>query len=491
MRSCSAWPCGVWIDGEKRTAPDGTSFAWQHWSHTFEYALAAGPGDWREAGFAQAGLEYQRDLHTVATAPHGGPLPPRASLASAEPATAVLAALKPHGHPLAAGRDGTPDRAAGVTVRLRDVSGAGGPTTATVRLHPGVTAAAACPPTEEPGGPALPVRDGAVRAGLPAAGTVTLTVQPGPWPGADGHGTGTGRSAGRAAGGPAEPAQPVFTRYWLHGKGPAPAGALPVAVHLSGGTDGGAAPGGAARLALAAPGPDGTGTIVLTVACGTEPAAGQIDLDVPAGLTAEPAGPLRYDLPALGHARWELRVGARPGAAGRYFLAAGLTGPDGLRVEDAALVTVGEPAAPRTSLPAEEYVPLFLADQQAATAELGVTADAASLMLAPGGEGEIVVRLASGAASELRGEAQLVSPFGSWARAEPWTQGFALPPGGEQALRYRLRVPAGARPGEETWAVVKVMYFGRIRYSPVISCRIADHVHSETIEALAPTSERP
>ena len=32
---------------------------------------------------------------------------------------------------------------------------------------------------------------------------------------------------------PPEPAQPVFTRYWLHGKGPAPAGNLPVAVHLS------------------------------------------------------------------------------------------------------------------------------------------------------------------------------------------------------------------------------------------------------------------
>src|SRR5258708_11438557 len=30
-----------------------------------------------------------------------------------------------------------------------------------------------------------------------------------------------------------EPAQPVFARYWLHGKGPAPAGNLPVAVHLS------------------------------------------------------------------------------------------------------------------------------------------------------------------------------------------------------------------------------------------------------------------
>ncbi len=43
MRSCSTWPCGVWIDGDKRATPDGSSFAWQHWSHTFEYALAAGP----------------------------------------------------------------------------------------------------------------------------------------------------------------------------------------------------------------------------------------------------------------------------------------------------------------------------------------------------------------------------------------------------------------------------------------------------------------
>ncbi len=49
MRSCSAWPSEIWIDGDCRTAPDGSSFAWQHWSHTFEYALASGPGDWRAA----------------------------------------------------------------------------------------------------------------------------------------------------------------------------------------------------------------------------------------------------------------------------------------------------------------------------------------------------------------------------------------------------------------------------------------------------------
>ena len=67
MRSCSAWPSGVWIDGDKRTVPDGSSFSWQHWSHTFEYALAAGPGDWRDAGFAVAGQDYNHPLLAAQT----------------------------------------------------------------------------------------------------------------------------------------------------------------------------------------------------------------------------------------------------------------------------------------------------------------------------------------------------------------------------------------------------------------------------------------
>ena len=73
MRSCSAWPSGIWIDGDRRTAPDGSSFAWQHWSHTFEYALASGPGDWRAAGFSLAAEDYNHDLLTVPGAGPAGP----------------------------------------------------------------------------------------------------------------------------------------------------------------------------------------------------------------------------------------------------------------------------------------------------------------------------------------------------------------------------------------------------------------------------------
>ena len=107
MRASSAWPAGVWIDGERRTVPDGSSFAWQHWSHTFEYALVAGEGGWREAGFTVAGQEYNHDLLACETGVHAGPLPAAASLCEVTGPSATLAALKPQGNPLAAGRPGS------------------------------------------------------------------------------------------------------------------------------------------------------------------------------------------------------------------------------------------------------------------------------------------------------------------------------------------------------------------------------------------------
>ena len=231
MRACSAWPSGVWIDGDKRTAPDGSSFAWQHWSHTFEYALAAGPGDWRDAGFAVAGQDYNHDLLACETGLHPGPHPAAASLASAE-LPVMVSALKPRGNPLAAGRAGRPRRADGVTTRLRDL-GSRAPAAARLSLFTGITAAEGLSLVEDgpavTGGTAAPVQAGQAEVTVAAAGTVTLGLSvpaeaagPGPAPAAD-----------LAPAALPEPAQPVYTRYWMHGKGPAPAGNLPVAVHLS------------------------------------------------------------------------------------------------------------------------------------------------------------------------------------------------------------------------------------------------------------------
>jgi len=493
MRASSAWPAGVWIDGERRTMPDGSSFAWQHWSHTFEYALAAGEGGWREAGFTAAGQEYNHDLLACETGAHRGPLPAAASLCEVTGPSAMLAALKPRGNPLASGRAGTPRREDGVTVRLRDAGrpaawshddgrSAAGPA-ARVRMFTAPGTARLTSLLEDASGPALPLVDGAAEVAVPAAGTVTLALAgfsagpPGSKPaGSDPAGTGLagsgptrngpvestppepGGAPPGAGAAPPEPAQPVFSRYWLHGKGPAPAGNLPVAVHLSPG-----------RVALAAAPDAASAPLRLTVAGGPEPASGLVALDVPPGLVMEPTGPdtpLCYELDGGGFASWDLTARVRPGTPpGRYYVAARITDDLGQTLEDAVLVTVGEPAAPPLDLPLDELLPLLEADERAAAAEIGLRLLPATMTIGAGRPGELSVQVTNRTAAPIRGECQLISPLGTWPLAGPWTRGFAAPPGEAVTLCYPVRAPASARPGSHWWALAKVMYFGRIAYS--------------------------
>ncbi len=115
LRACGGWPSGVWIDGDRQTAPDGSSFAWQHWSHTFRYALAStrAGGGWRAAGFSAAAEDYNHELVTEAAREPGAaerdsgvPERPGAGFWIAGAPNVALSALKPVGNPLAAGRPG-------------------------------------------------------------------------------------------------------------------------------------------------------------------------------------------------------------------------------------------------------------------------------------------------------------------------------------------------------------------------------------------------
>jgi len=487
MRASSAWPAGVWIDGTRRTVPDGSSFAWQHWSHEFRYALGAGTGDWREAGFTVAGQEFNHDLLACETGLHDGPLPPSASLAEvstpdrARPA-ALLSALKPHGNPLASGRPGRPGREAGVTIRLRDAGGLpAGPTRAQVSLLHGITAAQVTDLTERGGGPAVEVAEGRALIAVPPAGLVTIAAATPEAPAQEplpvisrevAPQTGTNQAPTEPF--PVisreEPVQPVFTRYWLHGKGPAPAGNMPVAVHLSPGQ---------VTLADPADRQPGPCPLYLSVACGPGGATGEVTLDVPPGLAvagpddATP-GPLRYTLDAdCPYWEWELSVTARPGARpGRYFVAAQIPGCPGHVLEDAVLVTVGEPPPPSRVMPRAERDALLVADLVAQEAEVEVAVAPTVLEAAPGECATLAVRLVNRAASVIRGESQLISPWGTWREARPWTQGFTAGPGEIVRLGYTVALPAGARPGSHWWALAKVMYFGRVHYTEPVEIRI-------------------
>ena len=460
MRASSAWPAGVWIDGPRRTPGDGSSFAWQHWSHEFRYALAAGTGDWRDAGFVVAGQEYNHDLLAVETGSHDGPLPASASLAEVStpgrvrPA-AMLSALKPRGNPLASGQPGRPRRDGGVTIRLRDAGGLPAePGRAQVSLLGGITAARVTDLTEHGDGAAVGVEAGRALVAVPPAGLITVAAQPGP---------GGLAEPGTAGGSGMELVQPVFTRYWLHGKGPAPAGNLPVTVHLS--------PGHVTLADPAAARQPGSCPLQVSVA-GGHGTTGEVTLDVPPGLAVTgpdggAAGPLRYALDGgCPHWEWELSVTARPGTRpGRYFVAARIPGGPGEVLEDAVLVTVGEPPLPSRVMPRAERDALLVADLQAREAEVEVAVEPAVLEVAPGQRAALTVRLDNRTASVIRGESQLTSPFGTWHQAGPWTCGFTAEAGETVTVDYAVTVPAWARPGSHWWALAKVMYFGRVRYT--------------------------
>jgi alpha-mannosidase len=473
MRSCSGWPSRIWIDGDARTAPDGSSFAWQHWSHTFEYALASGPGDWRAAGFAASAEEYNHDLIAVVGdgvqadgvqadgvqgggvqgggvqggGVQGGLQGAEAGLVSVEPGNVTLGAVKPRGNPLASARSpGSGADAPEVTVRLRETSGRA--TAARVRFGYPIAGAWRTDLLEEADGDPLPVTDGAVIVDMSAFGTATLVARV------------SARPPVNQDPEAVEPVQPVYARYWLHGKGPAPAGNLPVSVHFS-----------PTRVALA--GPDEVGSVTLSVGCGPEPASGTVELAVPAGITVETGRELRYDLAPGGYAAWDLTVRAAPGTgAGRYFAAARVQDARGHQIEDTAMIAVGERRWPDPTLPPEEALELMLADSTAAAAEFDLAVLTPEVRVSPGGQDEVTVSVTSRLASEVHGEAQLVSPFGTWSMLTPPTQGFSAMPQTPVVLRFEVAAPATARPGARWWALVKVMYFGRVRYSEAVPVSI-------------------
>ena len=337
-------------------------------------------------------------------------------------------------------------------MRLRETAGRA--TTARLGVTAGIAAAWLTDLLEESDGAALTVADGAIFVDISPFGTVTAALR------VRGGSTGTVATGSTACETP-EPVQPVYARYWLHSKGPAPAGNLPLALHLS-----------PIRVALPE---DIDGAVVrLTVASGPAGASGEASLIVPPELAASVAGgPLRYELAGGAHAAWDVSVRAKAGTArGRYFLAARTTDATGLLIEDAAMVAVGEKQWPDRGLPPEEAMERMLADYGAAAAEVELSLDTPEVRLAPGEDGELVVSVTSHLASELRGEAQLVSPFGTWELTDSSLQPVTLAPGERVELRYPLRAPATARPGATWWALVKLMYFGRVWYTDSVPVTI-------------------
>jgi hypothetical protein len=147
-------------------------------------------------------------------------------------------------------------------------------------------------------------------------------------------------------------------------------------------------------------------------------------------------------------------------AGGHEFVTARIADHAGQVIEDAVLITAGPAAAP-----GEDAGAAWERGARAITAEAGLDLAPRQLELAPGDAGAFEVTLDSHAASDIRGEVQLISPAGSWDFVPEWTAGFAVAAGASVTLRFPVTAPADARPGQRWWVLAKVMYFGRARYS--------------------------
>jgi alpha-mannosidase len=465
MRACSGWPSGVWIDPPRRTAPDGSNFQFQHWTHRFDYALVGGPGDWRDAGTVRSGHEYNNPLVVRVLPPHSGDLPATDGLFQVEPSTAVLTALKPAGDPLSRLASADQDPADGITLRIYESSGR--PTSVRIGSRFPIREPFATNLLGEERRP-LGGGDGTIELELGAFEIATVEALP----------TVPGGEAVELA--PrAEVAQPVYADYWLHNKGPAPMGYSPVTVQIRPGQAHG-------------PGPF---VVPITVASSKTdgPAAGAVTVVVPPGWTADPPDrPFRLSPGA--HLTFDSTIGPPADAAdGRYFVAARIEVEAGQAHEDVVTIDLVRDSGPTEAADArsreledalrrtERRAAEMLGDSRGRNAaglpsagpadpvggELRVELMSSEVRVRAGEQAELRVSVRNLAASEIRGEAQLISPHDTWPVFVPWTQGFAVGPGEEQTLRFSLQPPSDFRPGA-WWGLVKVMYFGRLWYTEAV-----------------------
>lgn len=422
MRSCTGWPSGTWIDDLRRTVPDGSNFQLQHWTHAFDYALASGDGDWRHAEIPTRSAQFSHPLLAVRPKQRRGKLPPAGSLLRVEPAGVVqVAALKAAGNPLAAGSAAPVDPGA-VALRLVETAGTGARVAIGSELGK-VGGLELADLLERPHGSTRSVD----LHGYQVATVLARLEMP-------------SVLSGFADLAPnAEAAQPLYARYWLHNRGPAPLGGLPAVAHLH------------PQRVTAKPGSEVVLRLTAASDCSDAALDGAVQLVCPDAWSATPAE-LPFTLCSGDHREADVVVSIPPRTRpGLYPVRAQLriTGDDVPAawrqvVEDVCVVQVG--ARRRAEL-------VHLVDGPA------------DVELAAGETARLTVTVGSHARADLALEAHLISPWGTWEWIGPAAVGAVLPACGTVELGFDVRPPAWQDPGQ-WWALVRVGCAGRLLYSP-------------------------
>ena len=461
LRSCTGWPSGIWIDPPRRTAPDGSAFQLQHWTHEFRYALTSGDGDWRKQQLPSRGQEFSSPLLAATTTAHDGTLPPTHSLLQVTPERDVLVStVKPAGNPIARGSGVPADPRDGVTVRLIEATGLG--STATITSALPITAAHHADLLENRGAP-IDVADGNFTIDLPGSAVDTFVL------GLD-H---TEPANPAVLGQPAELAQPSYARYWLHNRGPAQLGFLPVSLSVS------------PTVARTAGKPVEL-SMVIANQYADSPAAGLLTIQLPDGWTTDHSD-RQLHLEPGGYVRHLATVTPPENCEpGQYFVAARvLTHTDDLAggagvtaVEDVVTVFVGE--SPELTATLGFGMPPSEAPDHGSGAPdnepgrptgLTVTPSTQDIRLTPGTSETLDLVFTNNTSAEIRAELQLASPYGTWSWLPDPVRPVVVPPKSSVTVAVPIHAPADATPAH-AWLLPKVMWFGRAQYAPTVRLEI-------------------
>jgi alpha-mannosidase len=428
MRSCTGWPSGVWIDPPQRKTPDGSNFQLQHWTHTFDFALVSGGSDWRSIEIPSRSAEFNHPMVCVVAGDGIGTLAADGSLLRVEPAGAVhLAALKIGGNPTATGSSAALDPE-DVTIRLVETRG----TTTEVNISSGVGGVSAVMSADlletARGNGEPPLRlHGYQIATLLARLDVHAVLD----------------ADGAALAPEAESAQPLYARYWLHNRGPAPLGGLPAVAHLH------------PEAVTAEPGERLRLRLTAASDCSDATLAGEVRLRGPRGWTLDP-GALSFELPTGHHREAEIVVTVPPDAApGDYPVRAQLALAGDLPaawrqpVEDVCIVSVG--------MPDQELVRLVT--------------EPSEVVVAAGERARLAVTVGSGAHTDLALEAHVISPWGTWEWIGPAARGAVLGARSTVEVAFDIAPPPWVTPGR-WWALIRVGCAGRLLYSPAVAVTV-------------------
>ncbi len=500
LRACTGWPSGIWIDPPRRSAPDGSAFELEHWSHVFEHALVMGQGDWRRLDFVGQAQDYNRPLRAVVEKPHPGALPAEARLlelrvgasqagtrgegdAAGDRAVAgeraaagedggaaaagrpVLACLKPAGNALASGDDPAPAAAAGAEVSIRLYEAVGSPVPLELRSAFAMSDARQCSLDEVPGRNLALAGSGADRSlalTLSAGQIATVQAHLAQLPGAHRPASASAALARRLHELDVEPAQPVFSRYWLHNKGPAPMGNQAVAVHVL-----------QQSVAVRA-GEEGRFSMQVASGSSRDVRAGRVEVIGPPEWEFDPPSRL-FSLAARAFVTVEVRFRApydtRPG---RRFVAARVLDGSGQAQEDVVTVDVLPHLAEAASgeHPLLGAPPAFAHPSGEFANEVEASLATTQLSLGPGERGTLCLVLANHTHGDIRGEVQLLSPVETWPWTGPASQAFQVGPQAETTVTATVQAP----PAEAltSWALFKVTYYGRLWYSPAVALHLGE-----------------